>query len=62
MMYIFILSANFNVSNLFGIYEIGDTMLIMDQQVPHEICYGDLLIINNLINNPLNQYNIKKWT
>ena len=25
----------------FAYYEIGDTISIVDQQVPHEICYGD---------------------
>ena len=40
-MYIFILSVIFNVSNLFGIYEIGDTISIVDQQITYEICYGN---------------------
>ena len=38
---ILILSVIFNVSSLFGIYEIGDTISIVDQEVPHEICYGN---------------------
>ena len=31
---------NLNVSMLLGAYEIGDTISIADQQIPHEICYG----------------------
>ena len=32
---------NLNVSILLGAYEIGDTISIADQQVPHDICYGE---------------------
>ncbi len=36
-----ILFVTFNLSMLLGNYQVGDTISIVDQQVPHEICYGD---------------------
>ena len=32
---------NLNISILLGVYEIGDTISITDQQVPYDICYGE---------------------
>ena len=40
-MLLLIFSINLNVSMLLGAYAIGDTISIADQQVPHEICYGE---------------------
>ena len=32
---------NLNISLLSGAYEVGDSISIADQQVPHDICYGE---------------------
>ena len=40
-MCILILSVIFNVSSLFGIYEIGDTISIVDQNIEFDVCSGD---------------------
>ena len=36
---IFLISLD--VSMLLGSYDIGETISIADQQVPHDICYGE---------------------
>ena len=50
MLTLYLLNNNTLMKNLvtiiifslsFSYYEIGDTISIVDQQVPHEICYGD---------------------
>ena len=63
----FIFLINFNISILLGAYEIGDTISIADQQIPHEICYGaydnDVYMIgdaNYLINGGNKQITIMK--
>ena len=63
----FILLFNLDVSLLLGYYELGDTISIDDQQVQHEICYGeyenDIYMIgdaNYLINGGNKQLTIMK--
>ena len=36
-----IVLMNLNISLLSGAYEVGDSISIADQQVPHDICYGE---------------------
>ena len=62
-----ILLISLDVSMLLGSYDIGDTISIDDQQVPHDICYGeyenDVYMIsdaNYLINGGNKQITIMK--
>ena len=62
-----IFSINLNISMLLGAYAVGDTISIPDQQIAHEICYGeyenDVYMIgdaNFLLNGGLKQITIMK--
>ena len=62
-----IVLMNLNISLLSGAYEVGDSISIADQQVPHDICYGEyendvymIIDANYLINGGNKQITIMK--